>query len=191
MALGYPSHDNVTWIHKLFPKVAREPLSPALRRFQDQRPVPRGRDGLRQLQKHVWGSSGFHQHNAESAKNRVRWYTHSNVKCGVINQCVTNMRGLMKCGSLPSDVRNTRDTLQCSATQCQTVNNKPTLMHSLNKKARHLRQTSSAGENSEQLLDEPWGETVVLSSAASKVKDGLQLFSGCGLEALTGVQDFF
>lgn len=27
MALGYPSHDNVTRMHKLFPKVAREPLS--------------------------------------------------------------------------------------------------------------------------------------------------------------------
>lgn len=26
MALGYPSHDNVTRMHKLFPKVAREPL---------------------------------------------------------------------------------------------------------------------------------------------------------------------
>lgn len=30
MALGYPSHDNVTRMHKLFPKVAREPLSPPL-----------------------------------------------------------------------------------------------------------------------------------------------------------------
>lgn len=27
MALGYPSHDNVKRMHKLFPKVAREPLS--------------------------------------------------------------------------------------------------------------------------------------------------------------------
>lgn len=27
MALGYPSHDNVTRMNKLFPKVAREPLS--------------------------------------------------------------------------------------------------------------------------------------------------------------------
>lgn len=28
MALGYPSHDNVTRMHKLFPKVARERLTP-------------------------------------------------------------------------------------------------------------------------------------------------------------------